>query len=137
MSKKITFFIVILSTLTAFCACDRQSKVANERSNAYYADLDNQLKIIAEITLKPNAMESMRPVFEKLIAASQAEEGCIYYDLHKDMSDTTNTKYVILEIWKDQQAIDAHNESHHFKTFQQTSGDYIEDLSITVLKVSK
>lgn len=137
MSKKISFTIILLTVFMVFFACKKQNETAKERPNTCYTDLDNQLKIVAEISLKPNAMESMRPVFEKVIAASQAEEGCIYYDLHKDVSDTTNTRYIILEIWKDQQAIDAHNESQHFKTFQQTSGDYIEDLKITVMKVSK
>lgn len=97
----------------------------------------DELKIIAEIYLKPDAFKSMKPVFEKLIAGSQAEEGCIYYDLHIDIADTTNTRFVMLETWKDQEAIDAHNESEHYKNFSRVGKDYIDSTKVTIVKVSK
>ena len=138
MKKAPLFVIILLALICGLFACEKQNQTtANENAPSCQTDAENQLKIVAQITLKPNAMESMRPVFEKVIAGSQAEEGCIYYDLHKEVSDSTNTKYVMLEIWKDQAAIDLHNESQHFKTFVQTASDYLEGLNITVLKVAK
>ena len=107
-------------------------KITNILSN-----MENQLKIIAEITLKPGTAQAMKPIFEKVIAGSQAEEGNVYYDLHKDIADTTDTKYVMLEVWKDQVAIDIHNETPHFKAFVQASSDYVADMRVVIVKVVK
>lgn len=138
MNKRL-FILISLTSVLAFSACNKPSKdINNDRATVQpFANTEAQMKVVAEITLKPNALESMNPVFEKVIAGSQAEEGCIYYDLHKDTADSTDTKFVMLEIWQDQAAIDAHNESQHFKTFVQTSDDYIENMKVTVLKVAK
>lgn len=130
------FIIALFSFSLCLSSCDKKNESSDKEVQCQIHS-ENELKIVAEITLKPNAMESMRPVFEKVIAASQAEEGCIYYDLHKNTADTTNTKFVMLETWKDQAAIDLHNESQHFKTFVQTAGDYIDDMKVTVLKIAK
>lgn len=135
--KRIIFISLII--FSCMNSCNKQSSEAKELvPNAPYVALTgDELKIVAEITLKPDVNEVMKPIFEKVVAGSQAEEGCIYYDLHQDISDTTNTKYVMVEIWKNQAAIDIHNESPHFKTFKQASADYIDHMRVLVLKVSK
>lgn len=97
--------------------------------------MNNELKIVAEITLKPNTWEVMKSIFENVVTSSQAEAGCISYNLHKDITDTTDTKFVMLEIWKDQAAIDMHNESTHFKAFKQAAADYIANMKVTILKM--
>lgn len=120
-------------------SCNKQNPEINEKpSEAPYVALSgDELKIIAEITLKPNVSEAMKPIFEKVVSASQAEDGCIYYDLHQDISDTTNTKFVMVEIWKNQEAINSHNETPHFNTFKQASADYIDNMKVSILKISK
>lgn len=97
--------------------------------------MNEKVKIVAEITLKPNTWEVMKPIFDDLITNSQAEAGCISYDLHIDITDTTNTKFVMLETWKDQTAIDLHNESAHFTTFNQVAADYIANIKVIFLRM--
>ena len=97
----------------------------------------DELKIIAEIFLKQGTYDLMKPIFEKVVKGSQAEDGCIYYDIHQDVSDTTNTKYVMVEIWKDQNAIDIHNETPHFNEFKEASKNYIDKMNVTILKVAQ
>lgn len=130
---KQVFYTLLLLVFGLF-SCTNKIAKNTPTSNEMNGD---ELKIIAEIYLKPDAFKSMKPVFEKLIAASQAEEGCIYYDLHIDIADTTNTRLVMIETWKDQEAIDAHNESDHYKNFSRVGKDYIDSTRITILKVSK
>lgn len=133
------FLTLTLIILFGMNSCNQQtpaSKGLDEKSPKVVLTGD-ELKIVAEITLKPDAFEAMKPIFEKVIAGSQSEEGCIYYDLHQDITDTTNTKYVMVEIWKDQKAIDSHNETQHFKTFKQSSQGYIDSMRVSILKVAK
>lgn len=132
---KQTILITALFIL-GLSSCKNQTCDSAENKSAINLTGD-ELKIVAEIYLKPDAFKSMKPVFEKVIAGSQAEEGCIYYDLHCDIADTTNTKFMMLEIWKDQAAIDNHNETAHYKNFSSVAKDYIDSLKVTVLQVSK
>lgn len=137
MKKGVLLIFIIIIGLTN---CNQQTPnnmntTTNNMPNVVLSG--DELKIVAEINLKPDAWKAMKPVFEKVIAGSQAEEGCIYYDLHQDVSDTTNTKYVMVEIWKNQEAIDFHNETQHFKTFKQASEDYIDSMRVTILKIAK
>lgn len=129
---KQTFF-ALLTLIFGLSSCTNSTPVTT--SNDVLTG--SELKIVAEIHLKPEAFESIKPAFEKLIAGSQAEEGCIYYDLHADVTDTTNTRFMMIETWKDQEAIDFHNESDHYKIFQKVAKDYVDTTIVTVLKVAK
>ncbi len=129
---KQTFFILLI---LAFGLSSCRNNLSESTSSEVLTG--DELKIVAEIHLKPDAFKSIKPAFEKLIAGSQAEEGCIYYDLHADVTDTTNTKFMMIETWKDQAAIDFHNESDHYKIFQKVAKDYVDTTIVTVLKISK
>ncbi|MEJ8305817.1 putative quinol monooxygenase [Saccharibacillus sacchari] len=58
-----------------------------------------------------------------LIAASQAEEGNIAYDLHKAVSQ--ENVYTMVEVWRDQEAVGLHNNSEHFTAFAATAKEYL------------
>jgi quinol monooxygenase YgiN len=62
---------------------------------------------------------------------SQAEEGNISYRLYEE-TDQPN-KFVILEEWKDQTAIEHHEETSHFKKFIND----VPDLLLEPLYVAK
>ncbi|WNB93785.1 putative quinol monooxygenase [Bacillus sp. NEB1478] len=51
----------------------------------------------------------------KLIDASREESGNISYDLMKDTE--RNNAYLMVEVWKDHQAVQNHNESEHLTGF--------------------
>lgn len=131
--KKIT--LIALLSILVLSSCEKKTEELDKKTSITL--MGEELKIIAEMNLKPDAFESMKPIFEKVIAGSQAEDGCIYYDLHSDVSDTTNTRFMMIEIWKDQEAIDLHNESPHFKNFESVAKDYIDSMKVTVVKISK
>lgn len=52
---------------------------------------------------------------QELIEASRAEAGNVSYKLLKD-TDQDDT-YLMIEQWKDQEAVAAHNASSHFQAF--------------------
>ncbi|WP_338553627.1 putative quinol monooxygenase [Paenibacillus sp. KS-LC4] len=73
--------------------------------------------IIVQAFLKVQA-EAREAFIEKAkvaIAATQQEPGNISYKLYEDAEQTSH--FVLLEEWRDQQAIDEHNETAHYKAF--------------------
>jgi len=70
------------------------------------------ISIIAKFEVNSGMEEKFLELVKELVVASQAEEGCIEYILHKDMQKALT--YCIIEKWKDQKAIDSHNSSEHF-----------------------
>ncbi|MFY4776319.1 putative quinol monooxygenase [Metabacillus sp. RGM 3146] len=66
---------------------------------------------------------------------SQAEEGNISYNFYED-AEKPNT-FVFLEKWKDQTAINEHEETHHFKNFSEVINDLIiEPVKVEILEAS-
>lgn len=70
------------------------------------------IKIIAKFTVKPECVDTFLSVTEGLIKCSQAEDGNITYTLNKNIN--ADNEFVMIEGWKDQAAIDTHNNSEHF-----------------------
>ncbi len=70
------------------------------------------IRIVAENLLKEGKKEAFKELCKELIEKSQAEAGCIEYDLYED---TKNPNLVaFLEAWKDEDALAKHGASEHF-----------------------
>jgi quinol monooxygenase YgiN len=52
---------------------------------------------------------------QEVITKSQAEEGNVSYNLFADLKE--KNKFVFVEEWKDQAAVDTHFATEHFKKF--------------------
>lgn len=70
------------------------------------------IMIIATTTLKPGCKEDYLVLAKELVEKSRQEEGCLSYRLFESQSDPNGV--VIVEEWKDEQAIAQHNASEHF-----------------------
>ena len=70
------------------------------------------IKIIAKTRVPVEDQSAFILLAKPLVAASQAEEGNVFYQLHRSLTDPE--ELVFIEAWRDQQAIDAHNASSHF-----------------------
>ena len=64
-------------------------------------------------------LDEVRP----LIAASRAEEGNISYNLMKDTEK--DNVYTMVEVWKDEAAVESHNTSAHFTSFVGKAPEYL------------
>lgn len=67
------------------------------------------------MSVKPEMEEQFVADMQPLMASSRAETGNIFYTLYKQMD--APQKYVFIEHWKDQAAIDFHNATTHFQAF--------------------
>lgn len=79
--------------------------------------------IHAHLKIKPEKREEFLEVVKPLVEGSQAEEGNIRYELYELTTDI-NT-FVVLEEWKDMDAIKFHNETSHYKDWGKVSPTYL------------
>lgn len=60
---------------------------------------------------------------QELIDSSRAEAGNVSYKLLKDTNQ--DDVYLMIEQWKDQEAVEAHNASSHFQAFVAKAPQYL------------
>lgn len=131
--KKILFF-ALLGML--FVGCNSKPST-QENTIIVKTDMEertgDELKIIAVMKVKPESIDALKPIFQAVVTGSQEEEGCISYNLYQDINDPA--KFVMVEEWKSQAAIDFHNNTEHFKTFKAASADMIENMEVSIIKL--
>jgi quinol monooxygenase YgiN len=70
------------------------------------------IKIVAKMPVKDGEVENFKATAKELVEKSAAEAGNISYSLN--VSTTNPSLFAIIEFWKDQAAIDFHNNTAHF-----------------------
>jgi autoinducer 2-degrading protein len=90
--------------------------------------------IIAYLTAKPGKEAEFK---EQMTAQAKRclanEPGCLQFDVAQDPKEPT--RFVMLEVYKDDAAIKAHQDSDHFKNFRPVVGELVADRKIEVLHV--
>ncbi|NSB12756.1 putative quinol monooxygenase [Clostridium beijerinckii] len=70
------------------------------------------IKIVAKSVIKNEQIEKYLKLAKELVDKSRKEEGCISYGLFQDINDSSI--FTFIEEWKDEEAINLHNNSEHF-----------------------
>lgn len=91
-----------------------------------------EFKIIATLVAKESHKDEVRSALTAVVDGTRKEAGNISYILHQDTANPL--KYTIIEVWKNQAAIDSHNKSEHFLAFAQTIKDKVDSLSIDIIR---
>ena len=71
--------------------------------------------INARITVKPDAVEQFLSYANVIVLASNLEQGCLVYNLYQEVGKPYS--FIFYEEYVNQEAIDFHNSTNHFKTF--------------------
>ncbi|MEE6449245.1 putative quinol monooxygenase [Gottfriedia acidiceleris] len=79
--------------------------------------------IHAKMTIDSSKETKFLEEMTSLLDLSRAEEGNISYDLTKQ-TDREN-EYIMVEIWKDLNAVAAHNTSAHFTAFAEKAKEFL------------
>lgn len=129
---------ILIFALLGFILVGCNTKTPNQENTIVVkADTEertgDELKIIATIKIKPEFVEKILPIFQAVVTGSQEEEGCIAYNLCRDVSDPT--KFIMVEEWKSQAAIDFHNNSEHFNAFKAAATDMIDHMDVSIIKL--
>ncbi|MFR9166562.1 MAG: putative quinol monooxygenase [Dysgonomonas sp.] len=91
-----------------------------------------ELQIVATIEVKEPYKNELLTVFKNVVDESRKEIGNISYDLFQDVKNPL--KFVIMEVWKSQDAIDEHNASIHFNDFVKKIDGKVNSLIVDVVK---
>ncbi len=75
----------------------------------------NIIKIIAVNHVFEGKREEFLKTARLLEEESQGEPGCLYYVLHEDVNDENTI--TMIETWENENAIQKHNNSEHFKAY--------------------
>lgn len=71
------------------------------------------LQVIAQDFIRLDAVDEVRPLIDELVRLTRREPLCISYDLFVDRQDAGH--FVYIETWPDQDALDTHCASEHFR----------------------
>jgi len=90
--------------------------------------------ILAYLTTKPGKeaqfQEQMTAQAKRCLAN---EPGCLQFDVVQNPKDPT--RFVMLEVYRDDAAIKAHQDSQHFKDFRPVVGDLIADRKVEIFNM--
>jgi quinol monooxygenase YgiN len=93
------------------------------------------LYLVATLVAAKGSEATLLGALRALVPQSRREPGCIQYDLHEHT--TKPDVFVMYEIWKDQEALDAHVSSNHFQSFLTVAEPILaETLDVKVLRRS-
>ncbi|ANU13930.1 antibiotic biosynthesis monooxygenase [Planococcus halocryophilus Or1] len=79
--------------------------------------------IHANLQVQPAQEQAFLEAAKTVIEGSRQEAGNISYDLKK--STDQEQHYTMVEVWKDAEAIQAHNTSEHFQAFVQKAPTFM------------
>ncbi|QXE02869.1 putative quinol monooxygenase [Terribacillus sp. DMT04] len=79
--------------------------------------------IHARMSVKPEKKEEFLKEIDAVIEGSQAEAGNNSYDLYQDPKDANSL--IMIENWKDMDAVQAHNNSSHFQKFSAAAKEML------------
>ncbi|ALS74058.1 monooxygenase [Planococcus rifietoensis] len=79
--------------------------------------------IHAHLQVKPDQEQAFLNESKILIDASRQEPGNVQYDLMKSVEKDGH--FTMVEVWKDAQAIEAHNASEHFTAFSKKAAGFM------------
>ena len=81
------------------------------------------IRITAAGVVRDGCMEEFRKLAERLVVASRAEAGNLSYGLYVSVS--APNEVAILEEWKDEAAVEAHNATPHFTEICPALGEWL------------
>lgn len=119
-------FVMMLSLAIAAGSCGNKKTCepinVNEKSSVE-PSMDSKMMIIAKLSVKTERSKDFTEAAKEMIENSNKESGCSFYQLFQDPYD--NSKFVFVEEYKNQAAVDAHFAADYFKAFGPKIGDFI------------
>ncbi|MDR0431300.1 MAG: antibiotic biosynthesis monooxygenase [Tannerellaceae bacterium] len=100
--------IYLTMSFTTACTSSSSTKESIPAKNA-------ELVIVAHITATVEYQADIEKAFQAVVTGTRQEEGCVSYTLYQHNDNPL--KYTFVEEWASQSAIDAHNNSAHYKAF--------------------
>jgi quinol monooxygenase YgiN len=85
--------------------------------------MSNRITVVAIFEPKAERTEQFLELMAPMVEGSREEQGCLLYDLYEEDGQG---RYVLLEEYVDQEALEAHRGTDHYTTYRASSGDILE-----------
>jgi quinol monooxygenase YgiN len=123
---KVKLIILLVLVALSFSSCN--NKKSAEKSIAATQSVSTaapeyKMMIVAKLGVKPEKTKEFIEAAREMIEKSNKESGCTFYQLYQDPYD--NSKFVFVEEYKNQAAVDAHFATDYFKGFGPKITDFI------------
>ena len=84
--------------------------------------------VIAKLTVKEDAIETVKEELLKLVTPTRAEDGCLEYRLQQDINNPA--VFIFYENWENMACLERHLNSSHYKSYVVAVGDLLADKSV-------
>lgn len=93
------------------------------------------LVIAGTVRVPPENLARFKPHMVKMLAASRAEDGCLFYSYAEDVAEPGLIR--VFEAWRDQAALDAHFRTAHMAEWRAAWPLFgVSDRRITLYEVA-
>lgn len=123
---KARLFLLSALLLFFFASCgNKKTGTTSQVTDATIKapESDPGMMIIATLNIKADKIKDFTDAAKEMIENSNKEPGCKSYQLYQDPYD--NTKFVFVEQYANQAAVDQHFATDYFKAFGPKTGDLI------------
>jgi quinol monooxygenase YgiN len=124
---KVKNLVLLFGFAVIFCSCGNKksedtAKVSDNLINIPVTEY--KMMITAKLSLKPDKIKDFIVAAREMIEKSNKESGCNSYQLYQDPYD--NSKFIFVEEYKNQSAVDTHFGTDYFNAFGPKISDLIE-----------
>lgn len=137
MKTPLTLIPICIVAICMSCNSNKtaETTISSDNMSTTVSDT-SKMKIIAKVTVKAEKCADFTEAAREIIEKSNLEAGCTSYQLYQDPYDTT--KFVFVEEYKNQAAVDAHFAAEYFQAFGTKIGDMVAGApEIKVVTVAK
>lgn len=85
---------------------------------------ERPVSAVVYVTAKPGQERTLEEVLRALVAPSLAENGCLSYDVQRDVHNRRT--FVVTESWADRASFEAHAVSPHMDVYKKAIGPLVE-----------
>ncbi|WP_248767345.1 putative quinol monooxygenase [Pseudomonas sp. MWU12-2345] len=93
--------------------------------------MNHEIRVVAILRAKPGRAAELEPHLKACVVPSRAEPGCREYVLHVDQADPE--RFVFVERWIDQAAIEHHRKTEHYRIMGAAIGDLLSERQVLLL----
>ncbi len=88
--------------------------------------IGDKMTITKQVTFiaKENDIEKMKELLRAMAEASKSEDGCLFYHICQLKEEPK--KFIVLESWRDEVALDGHKLSAHYAYYKSNFEPYCE-----------
>ncbi|MCP4971927.1 MAG: antibiotic biosynthesis monooxygenase [Arcobacter sp.] len=84
------------------------------------------MKVTKQVTFiaKEDSIEQLKDMLKTMVEPSKNENGCLLYDIFQ-LKDNLR-KFVVIESWENEEALDGHKNSQHYKYYKANFEPFCE-----------